>query len=101
MRRRKSMIKINKKLVALGLAMALAVSAASVQAAEALKIGVVNFKYCVENSKLGKEEQANFEGIKKKMEEVLEQKEKALTEIAGKFNDPDYLDTLSAEAEAD
>lgn len=66
-----------------------------------LKIAVVNFKTCVENSKMGKQEQANFESLKKQMEAVLEEKEKALNDMAAKFNDPDYLDSLSAEAETE
>lgn len=66
---------------------------------KSLKIGVVNFKVAVEESKAGKLEQANFENLKKQMEAVLEEKEKSLTELAAKFNDPDYLDSLSSEAE--
>lgn len=64
-------------------------------------IGVANFKNCVENSKLGKREQAAFENLKKQMDVVLEKKDKELNEIAAKFNDPDYLDSLSNEAEAE
>lgn len=59
------------------------------------KIGVVNFKKVVEESKMGKQEQANFEVLKKQMETVLEEKEKTLNEISSKFNDQDYLDGLS------
>lgn len=66
-----------------------------------LKIAVVNFKTCVEKSKMGKQEQANFESLKKQMESVLEEKEKALNDMGTKFNDPDYLDSLSAEAETE
>lgn len=66
-----------------------------------LKIAVVNFKTCVEQSKMGKQEQANFESLKKQMETVLEEKEKSINDMANKFNDPDYLDSLSAEAETE
>jgi outer membrane protein len=66
-----------------------------------IKIGVVNFKAIVEKSKAGKKEQQNFETMKKQMETVLEEKEKSLSEMANKFNDPDYLDSLSPEAEAE
>lgn len=69
--------------------------------APAPKIGVVNFKSCVEKSKLGKREQGNFENLKKQMDVVLEKKEKEINEIATKFNDPDYIDSLSHEAEAE
>lgn len=64
-------------------------------------IRTVNFKSCVENSKLGKQEQANFEALKKQMENILAEKEKTLNEIAEKFEDPDYLDSLSPEAETE
>lgn len=67
--------------------------------AQIQKVGIVNFKTCIEESKFGKQEQANFESMKKQMEDVLVEKEKALTEISNKFNDADYLDSLSPEAE--
>lgn len=70
-------------------------------AAQAPKVALVNFKTCVETSKLGKQEQANFEKIKKQMEDVLAEKEKALKELSAKFNDEDYIDSLSSEAEAE
>jgi outer membrane protein len=68
-------------------------------AASSMKIGVVNFKKIVEASKYGKQEQATFESLKKQMETVLEEKDKALNEMAAKLDDPDYLDSLSADAE--
>ncbi|MBS4169192.1 OmpH family outer membrane protein [Parachlamydia sp. AcF125] len=67
----------------------------------AAKVAIVNFKECVEKSKIGKHEQSVFESLKKQMENSLQEKEKSLNEIAAKFNDPDYLDTLSPEAEAE
>jgi outer membrane protein len=66
-----------------------------------LKIAIVDFKTCVEKSKLGKQEQANFDALKKQMETILEEKEIALNDLAGKFNDMDYLDSLSPDAEAE
>jgi outer membrane protein len=100
---------LRASLGALSIATASLCMATSLHAAEAnspstssdkpVKIGVVNFKLAVEDSKAGKLEQGNFENLKKQMESVLEEKEKGLTEIAAKFNDPDYLDSLSAEAE--
>lgn len=65
------------------------------------KIALVNFKTCVEKSKIGKQEQTNFENMKKQMEDVLAEKEKSLKELSGKFSDEDYLDSLSSEAEAE
>ena len=72
----------------------------SAEAAD-LKIRVVNFKTCVEKSKLGQEEQSSFEALKKQMETMLGEKEKVLGDMADKLNDPDYLDSLSPEAETE
>lgn len=66
-----------------------------------LKVGIVSFKTCVEQSKIGKQEQASFEALKKQMESVLAEKEKSLNDMASKFNDADYLDSLSPEAETE
>lgn len=65
------------------------------------KIGLINFKKCVEQSKIGKREEASFEAMKKQMESVVEEKEKTLSELATKLNDPDQLDLMSPEAETD
>jgi outer membrane protein len=61
----------------------------------------VNSKTVIEESKLGKQEQATFENLRKQMESVLEEKEKELNDMATRFSDPDYLDTLSVEAETE
>jgi outer membrane protein len=65
------------------------------------KIGVVNFKECVEKSKMGKQEQAAFEALKKHAEQMMIQKEKEVSEIASKLHDSDYMDSLSQQAEAE
>lgn len=75
------------------------VSAASPQNGN-LKLGVVNFKSCLEGSKLGKQEQGRFEQMKKQLETTIDAKEKELNELAPKFSE-EYLDTLSPEAEAE
>lgn len=75
--------------------------AVQIQAATPSKVGIVNFKNCVEQSKAGKLEQANFESLKKQMENVLAEKEKSLNDMSNKFNDGDYLDSLSPEAETE
>jgi len=62
-------------------------------------VGVVNFAHCMSESKLGKQEQASFESIKTQMTSLLEDTEKQINEIATKFNDPEYMDGLSPEAE--
>lgn len=65
------------------------------------KIRFVNFKTCVEDSKIGKQEQASFEAMKNQMEKVVEEKEKVLTELANKLNNADELDLMSPEAETE
>lgn len=76
-------------------------TAASFEQSKPLRIAVANFKTCVEKSKMGQKEQAHFDAMKKQMETILAEKEKALTDVAGKFNDIDYLDSLSPDAEAE
>jgi len=68
-------------------------------AESAQSFGVVNFGTCVSDSKLGIQEQASFEALKKQMASLLEDTEKQLNDLTAKFNDPDYLDGLSPEAE--
>lgn len=63
------------------------------------QVGIVNFATCMTESKLGKKEQASFESLKKQMTSLLEDTEKQLTEISAKFNDAEYMDGLSPEAE--
>lgn len=78
-----------------------ALSLITAGAVEAATYGFVNFKEIVDKSKIGKQEQATFDSLKDQMEKVLEEKDKELNEIASKFNDPDFMDTLSPEAEND
>lgn len=70
----------------------------SLSAAEA-KVAVVNFTTILLDSKYGKEEQESFETLKGQMTSLISDVETQLNEIANKFNDPDYLDSLSPEAE--
>lgn len=79
---------------------ALLASTLCVSSAQA-DFGFVNFKEVIEKSKIGKQEQGSFDSLKDQMEKVLEEKDKELNELASKFNDPDYMDTLSPEAEND
>jgi len=64
------------------------------------RIGVVNFQTCIDQSKLGKDEQMRFDAMKKQMEAQLEEKEKELNALAPKFTE-EYLDTLTPEAEGE
>jgi len=62
------------------------------------KVGVVNFKTCVEKSTLGKDEQARFEEMKTSFEKSMEAKEKEISALSPKFSE-EYLDTLTPQAE--
>ncbi|NGX34196.1 MAG: hypothetical protein K1060chlam1_00546 [Candidatus Anoxychlamydiales bacterium] len=64
-----------------------------------LVIGVVNFMTCLSESKYGKNEQAQLENIKKQWSSLIEETEKELGDLNTKFEDHDYLDGLSPEAE--
>lgn len=68
------------------------------QTSGAFRLGVVNAKKCLEESKMGKQEQANFEKMKNQMESVLLDKEKTLEDIESKLNDDDFMDGISDEA---
>jgi outer membrane protein len=70
-------------------------------AGHTLRIGVVNTKKCLEDSRLGKQEQGNFERMKNQMEGVLQDKERSLEEIESKLNDEDYMDSVSTEVESE
>ena len=62
-------------------------------------IGVVNFATCVTESKTGKREQENMENLRKQMASLIEKTEKEIKELAGKFEDTEFLDSLSPKAE--
>lgn len=66
-----------------------------------LRIGIVNTKKCLEESKYGKQEQVNFEKMKTQMETVLKEKESIMEDVQSKLNDDDYMDSISEEAAAD
>ena len=99
------MKKLKTLLLGLSLAATLAVSqsyaATTTNPTSPLSVRIVNFKECVSKSKVGKAEESSFEELKKQMETVLSEKDKALNDMAEKFDDPDYLDSLSADAETE
>ena len=70
----------------------------SLQASD-LKIGFVNFKNCMEDSKQGQQEKGSFEVMRGQMQESLEKIETELQEIASQLEDQDYMDGLSPSAE--
>lgn len=61
--------------------------------------GIVDFGTCINESKYGKKEQANFDSIKNQLQSMVEDSEKRLAEETAKLQDQDYLDSLSPEAE--
>ena len=75
--------------------------AASAIAAENPLIGVVNFATCISESKTGKKEKENRESMRKQMSTLIEDTQKEIDEISTKFEDPEYLDSLSPKAEED
>jgi len=64
-------------------------------------VGVVNFAKCTADSKYGKQEQEQMEQTKQHWSALMENTQNELQEIASKFEDQDFLDTLSPEAEQD
>lgn len=68
---------------------------------EAPVIGAVNFSNCITDSKAGKKEQENMENLRRQMSSLIENTEKELREISSKFEDTEYLDSLSPKAEED
>jgi len=77
----------------------LTLTAGSLFAVDAPTIGVVNFANCITDSKLGKQEQQNLETLRKQMATMIENTSKELREITAKFEDTEYLDSLSPKAE--
>lgn len=89
-----------KKTFCLAVAASAALFAGTAYGDQDPSVGVVNFRKCLEESKLGKEERSKFDDLRRQMEAIGEAKETALQELTSKFNDPDYIDGLSPEAEA-
>lgn len=77
-----------------------AISLASLQLSAAeQKVGIVNFGSCIQESKLGKQEQNALETMRKQFVTLIEDTDKQLREMSDKLQDKDYLDGLSKEAE--
>lgn len=74
-------------------------SSAKSFAEEKIPYGIVNFPSCLQESKYGKEEQASFDKVRERMVALITDIEKQLNEIATKFSDPEFVDSLSPEAE--
>lgn len=67
--------------------------------AEEIPYGIVNFGNCVTESMYGKQEQESFEKLREQMTSLMTDIEKQLNEIATNFQDPEFVDSLSPEAE--
>ena len=65
----------------------------------ASSISVVNFSTCITDSKYGKQEQENFENLRKQLSSLIEDTEKEIKDLSTKFEDSEYLDSLSPKAE--
>lgn len=72
---------------------------ATVFANDSALIGVVNFASCITESKSGQKEQETMENMRKQMSSMIEDTEKELKELAAKFEDTEFLDSLSPKAE--
>ncbi|MBT3393502.1 MAG: OmpH family outer membrane protein [Waddliaceae bacterium] len=62
-------------------------------------IGVVDFRLCIEHSKLGKQGQDTFDELKQQTISSLEVTEKEINALADNLNDGDYIDSLSPETQ--
>jgi outer membrane protein len=65
------------------------------------KVGIVNMENIFMETKLGKQEQASFETMRKQFATLLEDTEKQLRDLHEKLSDKDTLDGLSPEAEGE
>ena len=72
---------------------------AGLQLCAADKEGYVNLNQCIIESKLGKQEQASFETMRKQFATLIEDTEKQLKQMNDNLSDKDYLDGLSPDAE--
>lgn len=73
--------------------------ATSAFAADIATIGVVNFATCITDSKSGKREQENMDKIRKQISSLIDDTEKELKELSAKFEDTEFVDSLSPKAE--
>ncbi|AQT77308.1 OmpH family outer membrane protein [Chlamydia gallinacea] len=78
-------------------------SSATLQASESInslesRLGVVNLKRCLEESKLGKKETEELENMKQQFSKNSEKMEEELTAIYNRLQDEDYMESLSSTA---
>lgn len=88
---------MKKRYTVIALILASLGSLAPLGAAEQ-KVGIVNFENVFTETKLGKQEQASFETMRKQFTTLLEDTDKQLRDLDNKRKDQDYLDGLAPEA---
>jgi outer membrane protein len=66
---------------------------------EPITYGVINPSTCISESKYGKQEQEAFDQLHNQIASLVADKEKQLTDITDKLNNPEFVDSLSPEAE--
>ena len=64
-----------------------------------LKIGIVNFQSCAQESKIGKKQHENMENMKSQMQKQIQDIDAKLQESSKKYQDPEYVDSISPEEE--
>lgn len=64
-------------------------------------IGVINFSTCLSESKFGKQEQEKMENLRNQWMSLIQQTKKEADSVAAKFEDKEFLEGLSPQAEED
>lgn len=77
----------------------LAASSTFAEKATEPTIGIVNFATCVNESKYGKYEQEQLEGIRQQWVSLIEETNKEIQALSAKFEDKEYMEGLSPQAE--
>lgn len=93
------MKKLHQSILGLAVFIACAMSTPLFAQATPSRIGVLNTRKCLEESKASKQERVNLDKMKTQMESVLKDKEKAIQGIQSKLQDEDYMDSISEDAE--
>lgn len=76
----------------------IAMGVAGPLAAAEPRLGVVDFRACMEDSKYGRQEISSIEAMQNQMINQMEALQKELQEVASKLQDPEYVDGISPEA---
>lgn len=63
------------------------------------RLGVVDFRACMEDSKYGRQEITSIEAMQNQMVNQMEALQKELQEVANQLQDPEFRDSISPETE--